>query len=450
MVGRTASVALAGATVVLLLVGCSLRKPLAYHAVEYNRVVEEAHNRMLLLNIVRASERRPMYFTAIGSITADLSYTASSGGLTFTHVGGSSADTTELGLPTLAVTANPTATVAVLDTQDFVRGTLAPVDLETVRYYLTQGWKPDLLSYLLVERVEVQSKPPLPPTVLENDPESQEDFQRFSSFVGLLRTVTCAFEEISEEALVGQADTTPTYEDLMKAQAEGFKIRLKPQDPASQQEDTSDEDEQKPKQEEEPKVVYQVLKETKSLELLCKQRFAGSQAKTLAFRLRGESGGSETIDREDKDKIVVDITLRSPQGILYYLGEVLRVWNDETRAGEGPSRIPLILSNRAKTHASEVVPCPGSHGSSANDDTVCVPLFMARERSPRCAESQVGIQYEGRSYIVPKAPEGSTSCEDGCCSGRSMQALTLVSQLLALQKKGEDLPGVTLVRSVGQ
>src|SRR6185503_3403286 len=53
---------------------------------------------------------------------------------------------------------NPTFSLAVLDTQEFMRGFLTPLGKDTLNYFWTQGWPRELLLYLLVQRVEIQEE----------------------------------------------------------------------------------------------------------------------------------------------------------------------------------------------------------------------------------------------------------------------------------------------------
>jgi len=56
----------------IALSGCASYNPrFAPTAVHYNKVVEDANNELLLLNIIRASERRPMYFTRISALRSN-------------------------------------------------------------------------------------------------------------------------------------------------------------------------------------------------------------------------------------------------------------------------------------------------------------------------------------------------------------------------------------------
>ena len=166
-----------------------------------------------------------------------------------------------------------------------------------------------------------------------------------------------------------------------------------------------------------------------------------------------ETGGVE-LEFDLQDELTGEMTvaagavLRSPQGVLYYLGEVARVWNEDTKKVVAERRLPLIHVD----HGSEKpFQCPEEQGET------CVPLFLAREPSNGCDDALLRMEYRGRTYIVPEAmaetPETPETPQQWganlCHPGRSMQSLTLVSQLLSLQKKGEKLPGTALVRVVG-
>ena len=51
---------------------CSFDEGIAERAVKYSKTVEEANNSLLLLNILRARDRRPMHFTAISQVRGSL------------------------------------------------------------------------------------------------------------------------------------------------------------------------------------------------------------------------------------------------------------------------------------------------------------------------------------------------------------------------------------------
>src|SRR5437763_16596944 len=67
----------AGLLLALSVSACAVIDSYSGRAVDYNREAEQAQEEVLLLNIVRASLRRPMQFTGLQSITGAASVTGS-------------------------------------------------------------------------------------------------------------------------------------------------------------------------------------------------------------------------------------------------------------------------------------------------------------------------------------------------------------------------------------
>ena len=151
---------------------CSFWQKIAEHSLRYNETVEQVHNELLLLNILRSSRGLPMHFTALTAIKGNLSTAASNSAEA--AIGGGKSN--PLIIPSGEVSSNPTYDVAVLDSQKFMRGILSPVSMETVQLYWEHGWPRDLLFHLLVESVTLPDG-----QTLLNDPEheSYSCFQRF-------------------------------------------------------------------------------------------------------------------------------------------------------------------------------------------------------------------------------------------------------------------------------
>lgn len=436
-------------------VGCTLSRPLAYHAVSYNRAVESAQNRMMLLNVVRAMERSPMYFTGIGSITASLSYTVSSGGLTLGRASGGSlttsgdtvtdvsseGDTDSLGLPTVSYSNKPTVQVSVLDGQDFMRGTLTAVTPEVFGYYLQHGWRPDLLTYLLVERIELDRTAeatirehggrggqalafgPGQRVAIENDPEDAEAFALFRSYVDGLRDLHCSVEEVEGARELGTVYGALSMSDLVKAGEAGLMV-----EEVAVERDGAGETTQR---------AFRILEpETK---LRCSDPRRPEEA-LFEAGVNQEAVGTAAAGGE------LTFFLRAPQGVVYYLGEVARVWNEAD--GELAERVPLVRLGAGETTGFA---CP------QDADELCLPVFLARRPGEGCDRALVAVEHDGSSFMIPAADQGAplrgnlgALDSSACHPGRSMQALTLVSQLISLQKSGDDLPGTALVRVVGQ
>jgi hypothetical protein len=118
------------------------------------------------------------------------------------------------------------------------------------------------------------------------------------------------------------------------------------------------------------------------------------------------------------DKPEYRIFLRSPEGVLYYLGEILRAETEK-------DYIPLIEVCREKPP---------------------VPLFVV-SKSTGDSSSVISVDYDGSSYSIPGSPAGPDS---SCTGDRSMHVLTFISLLIAEQKAGMNVPVTGAVTAVGR
>ena len=174
----------------------------------------------------------------------------------------------------------------------------------------------------------------------------------------------------------------------------------------------------------------------------------------------GEEMGKETLmslerepravddpGQDGKPKVSVEFFLRSPETLLYYLGELIRV---EELQGLVPE---VCVQNEYE------------------------PIFVVRGPGLGCTTGIVATEFDESSYFIPRnsrkrsrnegdgagqkreqetcVPHGepgkpSYTSRLACASGRSMQALSLLNQLIALHKSAKDLPTTNLVRTIGQ
>jgi hypothetical protein len=135
------------------------------------------------------------------------------------------------------------------------------------------------------------------------------------------------------------------------------------------------------------------------------------------------------------DSTTLTLVLRSPEGLVYYLGELMRVAN-ANRKDDFP-KVPYF--------------CLQGHSQ---------PLFVARPAgSDRCIESLLEADAGRGRFSIPAPGQSSelAECKEGeirfematkCEPGRSMQALRLLSQLMSLQKSAKDLPSTAVVRVI--
>jgi hypothetical protein len=433
------------------LTGCSSHRQLATQAVGFNLTVEKAQNEMLLLNVIRAKDRLPMYMTGISSLSGNVatslstgvsgSYTRSKG-----HVPSVLDTLTRSVTPSVgaSLSTNPSFSLAVLDTQEFMKGFLSPVSTETLAYYWNQGWPKDLLLYLLVQRVEIGSSAGGPPLVVRNYPDSEDpslnEVKRFGCWLRGFLSRNPRIENIQDFENVGPQLSryeVSDVEKLVQIAKEGLLITT-----------IKNGDEE----------VYQLQRRRASLSLKLdnpptgptsstgKEKdcdgFSFDPPKPLAAATEAKSDEAsrqqqpyEQVPAEGKirtmlpDSTTVTLILRSPEGLVYYLGELMRVAN---RKDDSP-RVPYFcLQGRSQ------------------------PLFVARPAdSDHCEESLLEADAGRGRFSIPGTSNDLADCEEGelrletatkCEPGRSMHALRLLSQLMSLHKSAKDLPSTAVVR----
>ena len=373
-----------------LAAGCVSSGQISRRTVNYNLAVESARNEMLLLNVLRARERRAMVFTGLTRITGSVRGEA--------HAGASG--TVGQGMPNNAdlaagfgVADSPTFDVAVLDSQEFTRGIMTPLSFQLIEYFWDQGYPRELLLYLTVERVEVDC-PAGEQRRFENDP-TDRSFPAFRRVVDALADGG-AWDAESSSALVGppvdaaQAGRLPTLVQLAKA-----RLRLKA---------TGD-------------GRFQLVRPGEQQRLLLRgvdPCADAAAARTPSWRAAFYDSKDALASAQPQPGLrLARLVLRSPQSVVFYLGEMAR-----------PGR--------------EVAMRPRSPGQSANE----LRLLVVRN-AHECPRASVAAEYGGSRWVVP---EGAGDCHPG----RSLQSLALAEQLLALQQSAHDLPAAGTVRVIGQ
>lgn len=141
-----------GACCVAAVTGCSFSGQIAEHAVAYNKSVAQSENEMLLLNIMRASQQQPMYFTRVSELTGALEANLSSS--LEVPFGGDAMDIFTA-MFSVSGASKPTYNVEVLDSKEFYNGFLKPIDFDTFSLFVASGWPIKTLINALVEEAEV-------------------------------------------------------------------------------------------------------------------------------------------------------------------------------------------------------------------------------------------------------------------------------------------------------
>lgn len=164
---------LLAAAALILTSGCAFRGDVKRMSVDFNATVADSANELTLLNVLRAKEYRPLHFSSFSLVRGSISMSAGSG-FEPTFKGGQTTTKTDIAgkvatdivegvdsflfKPSASFSTGPSFDVSVQDTQEFYQGILTSVPKETIAHYLHQGWRDDLLAYLLVQRVNFRLK----------------------------------------------------------------------------------------------------------------------------------------------------------------------------------------------------------------------------------------------------------------------------------------------------
>lgn len=410
--------------------GCSIRRPVAAHAVNYNLAVEKAHNQIMLLNVIRASKHYPQHFSTLKSIngTATAGLTPS---LTLPF-GEHHSATQALGLGFSASRGAAVAQVEVLESKEFMQGMLTPVPLGQIEYFVSQGWDQPLLYMLFLEQVEVRGEPAVegirklvereidaidpkllddricaegspasgPRCIFDNKPSS--DLKMVRAFEAALQAVLKA--GAIEVATVGTEIGPPLKVDKLP----DISSFLDPLRAGTIQLEGA------------PDNQVQIKAPSK---VLC-VRLADT---TYTAQVSGEAvaSGCSTTGNGGAGEVI--ITLRSVEGILFYLGELVEAQAEAGRVVE--VRVP----------DSEALDCdhPGVRGCR-----VPKAIFVVDEhpRNLRNQRSLVEVRHEGSTYLIPRRCE---HCSAANPEGHhlSMPVLSLLQQLVGLNRTSAAEPG---------
>lgn len=401
---------------VLALSGCAFPGQLQQIAVEQNQVVANTADSLTLLNILRASEGRPLHFTSISRISGNVDFGVTGAvGAGIEISGGSAASLSPAA--GAAISSNPNFDLTIHDSQEFQRGIMQPIAPEIISYYLRTGWRSDLLTYLLVERIDFIAegdtvidgrafKDGEVVSSLENDPADPAAVQQFRAFVACYTLSSSQrpgdslpLKKFSEMQPVGMSDL---------ALLDGAKLDLG-KGPGSS---TATDD-------------WVVRKQAGGQAVgLTRTQGAGCAGQTVAVRGGGsikaridpavatiDPRKTKTVDvliegRAAPVKSSIDITFRSVDGVIYFLGEYARASRDGRTIYEIPNSAaglePLLLI------------APGRGG-----------------------RHDLSAELSGAAWHVPAD-----------CRCRSFQVIALIEQLFNLHKSGSAVPLSTAVRVV--
>jgi hypothetical protein len=221
-----------GLLLLFVLGSCSIVDNFSGRTVNFNLEAEQAQLQTLLLNIVRASLSRPMQFTSLSSITGTQSMSGSTSLLIpFGHHRPAAVASPDQLTPSATVSASPTFTVPVLDTQEFYQGELTPLTGQEYHFFVEEGYTPAQLLYLFANSIELTTVDKTPQHfTFSNYVGNDYDFQRFAIVADYLLSLGLTLEQTRRSQRIGPPLTAAELQKDPKGLADlataGYQLML--------------------------------------------------------------------------------------------------------------------------------------------------------------------------------------------------------------------------------
>ncbi len=456
----------------LILAGCAFapRETIISTAFDYNLAFERSQNEMMLLNVLRGTYRRPMFFTSINAMRGSMSSTIGTGNVSLQM--GPGASNIYTANPSLSYQSSPSFDVTVLDSKSFWLGITKPVPLLTLRYYLEQGWPQDMVLHMFIRKIEISDPNDVTRvTSIENYPSDSGEMTKFRDKLNELFACvargkydnsdktgpwTCRFRiEPDNSDVIGVPfgpDNMKDFDKMANVDKASLKIEQikdcpgnfyhlvpkqrnynllkwdgessKPDCPKiSEKTDTQTVENTTITKETGPegKRTVEKTKITSTKQVPQSAHSMAEAERASAEKIKSaEILRASCVGLESSSSCLTRIYLRSPAAMLYYLGEVARAY---IRPDKGAPR--KIEVQYCKNRAEEA------------------PLFFLRKATDQDSDSIVSVTYDNQRYVVPK-DEG-----EYCSRPLTMETMTLLLQLFAQQKEGSEGPVTGAVTVVG-
>lgn len=499
--------------VVMVMSGCAIVDQYSGRAVNYNLEAEQALDQGLLLNIVRASLRRPMQFTSVASISGTASVSNTAGVSIPFGAGGASYKSGTFGG---SISGGPTFTVPVLDTQEFYQGVMSPVTLPLFDFFIQEGYPSEELFTLLVEKIVIHRDACAASDhtsnceiVFWNYPGNELQFDLTQSFIEYLLNLGLTTEPLTSQGgsksasssaagsgSASPAPASPEFRFCFAARQQKYRRQIvdadehcgsaKAQKPAARKTVTTKTTIHKKITEPDKKTTtidgtttavapdtstttssnqggrkQQGRRLALSDEFIDKLKWVADYAEQKKGQPQKSSDyfefikhidafrGSRTYlvkGKKQRNSITFATYTRSTEGILYFLGEVVRADlnpDNLVQPGLEPRIIKIKIGKTFDPVYSEL-PCgvelevPGQ-GGHKEPDFSCQNLFVLESAPALVGFSDASVTYRGTQYSVPS---------DLGQQGKTLHVLSIVKQLYALNMSAKSLPQTNIISVV--
>jgi hypothetical protein len=443
-------------TLILLAVwflpGCSLTPLIDSNVTDYFEVSDQAANRIILLNILRAKDGAPLHFNELSLVRGQVSATATLSAISpfgpEMHATSPRANASLGG----TVSSAPSFDVGSLDTQDFTKGVMAPISPATFKFFLDEGIDHRLVLLLLLRGIRTPGNQEL----VLNAPESSR-FVCYSEKLTDLPAngIPSKYRIIANEDPCDSDSKEPEFfgflrilNHLRRVYATNYALPQRPvgspftPDMGNSLRSLTAMDPSKFRLQKLPSGKYQlVLAERHEIVLLCQEPApGGGDAPAVLTSLSSETE-AETIPadacfaRASLDWVSGASTLRAPGlipdadilalrstlEVIQYVGRILAFQEEGTTAGV--ERCVTLGFERRD---------PGCRGNI---------LFHLRHDA---IETPISLSYRGQSWAVPASRPCavSTSCD------HTLETMAMIALLLNQNKSAKDIPSTPAFQAV--
>lgn len=435
---------IAFAMMLLATTGCAFRSQVSGMAIEYNEFVAEATNRQTVINILRARWREPLHFTSFSKVlgTARVEGTAGldanfigNGGEQLPQGGGFTTSRRTLGATNLApklgvrINSGTDFEIGINATDDFWKGITSPVSPSTIIHLLRQGWERDLVSYLFIQRIDFAGRiidpsgkivATLPLGRLLNAPDFEASVPPFTNLIQC-RTLYYALSETAgrSEFIITLSESEYSSASFRKQACARVEQNLR----ESFQKELVSQDIKLPEIQGGKAAIAPQASSTDANPFQGRENYVAGASAGLGTTSPNGAGFTASNYFQDlvpagyRTELLIDVSMRSVEGMINYLGEYVRTVNER----------------------------PLAHGRCEDGEArYCIPLIVIKPvEEAGGVEPFITVEYKGKRYVVPLSGEDIRTS-----GGFSSQVIGLVQTMLNLHRSAADLPSTPLVRVI--
>jgi hypothetical protein len=455
LVGAGAHVALAAAAVGLA--GCSVVDLYSQRATVYNVESEQAHDQGVLLNIVRASLRRPRAYTLVQKITGQGSAT---GGVTLNVPFGPRISSSNAAMVNGGASGGPSFEVATLETADFFEGLMQPIPAQLVDLYIHGEFPRDLLFNLFFEKIVIRrtdsecgllNHQPKCEVVLQNYPGNEQQLELYQAFAAYLVQLGLSTEQIAtkenksknfnNKKTDGHKDSKSDGGDKEKTEkpSPSYMFCFSPR--AAETAALVSPDAICGRHEVLPNSANTTLGRISSVISVVISKELGDLFSEIVARARqrgsGYTPGYEDIGDFAGRRVAVTLYTRSSETAIYYVGEIVR------RQLYPDLDFPGLVQIKVLAPFSRFPLQPCSMAAAPPEDWHCTNVFVLDANAGPQFKTAFSIDYEGVQYSIPSGPGAGSDYRSR--AGASYTVLSILRQLVILNTNAKSLPATSVL-----